>query len=244
MKISLHIGINEYEAATYGTGNNLGGCVRDAELMRDIAVREGFVANMMLNSEAKVAAYQDAIAEAAKALYQGDKLLITHSGHGTYADRPDGKRATALCFFDQVFWDYDQVPLWRMFRAGVRIIRVIDSCYSESNFRKYGHNRYGKARSIKIPGLVAPKKTNGSLKNVPASIISLSSSSIRQVSWETDAGGAFTDALKVCMYQDEAITYSYIKEGTTNLLEEWGYPQTPQLETSRAGRYKTLKFLT
>lgn len=240
-KISIHIGINQYEPAIYGTDSNLDGCLKDADRMRDMAVKEGFVSHSLLDKNATTGAYTDMLEEAARTLYQGDKLLITHSGHGTFADTEKG-RATALCFYNRVLWDSEQIPIWRKFRAGVRIIRVVDACYSQSSYRRL--TVPAKARVVRIPGLTPPKPTNGSMASVKAAIISLSSSTIKQVSWETETGGAFTEALLIALQQPAFISYKYAREGALNLLDVWGYPQTPVLESSRAGAYKTLKWLT
>jgi len=245
-KYSLNIGINEYSANVYGADSNLEQCVRDAKVMQQIALKNGYQITTLFDRDATISNYVTKLEEYSKLLQSGDTLLITQSSHGTYFDDPYKGRATGLCFYDDVFWDVEQPPLWKKFAKGVKIIRIIDCCYSESNFRRpiAGEISLGKARSTKVIGAMPPKPTNGSLRGINASIISFASSNVKEVSYENSKGGVFTQTIELLLEKNPNYTYADIIEGSQNLLTVWGYPQTPKLESAKAGNFKKLKFLS
>lgn len=246
LKLSFNIGINQYSPNVYGAESNLKQCVRDTNVMADIAKRNGFDCKILIDSDATISNYVKYLDEISKVLKPNDVLLITQSSHGTYFDDPYKGRATGLCFYDDVFWDVEQVDVWKKFAKGVKIIRVIDCCFSESNFRRpiAGEQSLGTARSVKVIGAVPPKPTNGNLRGVNATIISLASSSVKEVSYENTKGGVFTQALEEMLKQDPNTTYKNMLIGTQNLLVSWGYPQTPKLEYAKAGKFQNNVFLT
>ena len=242
-KISFNIGINIYSPNVYGADSNLNQCVRDANVMFDIAKKNGFECKFLIDSGATISNYVLYLDEVSKIMVSGDILLITQSSHGTYFDDPHKGRATGLCFHDDdVFWDVEQLPGWKKFAKGIKIIRIIDCCFSESNFRRplAGEASLGTARSTKVIGAVPPKATNNTLRGVNASIISLASSNVREVSYENAKGGVFTQTIEQLLAKDPNYTYDDIIKGSQNLLSVWGYPQTPKLEHAKAGKFQKI----
>ena len=135
-KKALCIGINDYP----GTANDLAGCVNDANDWAAELSARGFAVSKLLDGQATKAAMQEAIGGLITGARQGDTLIITYSGHGTWVpdssgDEPDG-RDEALCPWDigsagpliddEIHQMFDQ-------RAdGVRILLISDSCHSGS----------------------------------------------------------------------------------------------------------------
>lgn len=242
MIYSLHIGINEYDTAVYGNCN-LQQCVRDAQAMYDLASSRNMKPHLMVDKRCIKQLVQGIFRNLAEAMKPGDTLFYTHSGHGTYTDLKDGTRATGLCLYDDILWDYEQIPMWKQFKAGTKIIRLADTCFSESNFRLPSKINLGRQRSVVLPKLPVIKPTKGSLRSVPCSIISYSSSNIWQPSYENNAGGIFTQAVEEIL-QLGTPTYSQLLNAVRLVIRRWDYSQVPQLESSKAGQFKNKPFLT
>lgn len=242
MIYSLHIGINEYDTAVYGNCN-LQQCVRDAQAMYDLATRLNMKPHLMVDKRCTKQLVQGIFRNLAEAMKPGDTLFYTHSGHGTYTDMKDGTRATGLCLYDDILWDYEQIPIWKQFKAGTKIIRLADTCFSESNFRLPSKINLGRQRSVVLPKLPVIKPSKGSLRSVPCSIISYSSSNIWQPSYENNAGGIFTQAVEEIL-QLGTPTYLQLLNAVRLVIRRWDYSQVPQLESSKAGQFKNKPFLT
>lgn len=232
MKYALHIGINRYDKAVYGNAN-LQQCVHDAERMYDMSTSMGFSAILMRDESARKSELISMLTDYAKVLEPGDILFFSQSSHGTYWDTTKG-RSTGLCMHDAVFWDFEMVPLWKAFKPGVLIIRVIDCCYAESNFRMTQMPGLVPrlVKTLKAPFLTA---TKNSLRGCKCSIISFSSSSIKEVSYENEFGGVFTSNFIDNLEAGRLVTYRKLRDKTLKSIQQKGYPQTPKLETVNAG---------
>ena len=243
MVYSLHIGINKYSVSEYGEGANLTQCVRDAYALAEIARTKFNSSNarVLADEFCTLANIKHELTKYAHLMNANDVLLYTHSGHGTYHDY-QGTRATGVCAYDGVFWDFQLFPFWKQFRAGTRVVRLIDTCYSESSFRTA--QPLGRTRFIQMPKAPVIKPTTNKMAEVRCSIISVSSSTVKQPSYENDKGGVFTLALEELFKQDAIPTYNELHKFTTGQINAWKYPQTPRLEAHNAGQYKAKKFLT
>jgi hypothetical protein len=222
---------------------NLQQCVRDAQAMYDLASSRNMKPHLMVDKRCTKQLVQGIFRNLAEAMKPGDTLFYTHSGHGTYTDLKDGTRATGLCLHDDILWDYEQIPMWKQFKAGTKIIRLADTCFSESNFRLPSKINLGRQRSVVLPKLPVIKPTKGSLRSVPCSIISYSSSNIWQASYENNAGGIFTQAVEEILNLGTP-TYSQLLNAVRLVIRRWDYSQVPQLESSKAGQFKNKPFLT
>jgi len=138
-KKALCIGINDYP----GTANDLKGCVNDANDWSAELGRRGFAVAKMLDGQATKAAMISAIRDLISTAHNGDTLLFTYSGHGTWVpdssgDEPDG-RDEALCPYDigtkGPLLDDEIGILFRSAGTGVRILLISDSCHSGSVIR-------------------------------------------------------------------------------------------------------------
>lgn len=138
-KTALCIGINNYP----GTDMDLGGCVNDAEDWSATLGQRGFVVQKLLDAQATKAAMVAAIRSVVAGAAAGDRVVITFSGHGTYApdesgDEPDGLDE-GLCPYDIkqgiVLIDDEIQQLFAERAAGVRVLLISDSCHSGTVIR-------------------------------------------------------------------------------------------------------------
>jgi hypothetical protein len=132
---SIHIGLNRVDPAAYnGWDGALGGCVNDANSMRDIAASLGYAHRLLLNEQATSLRVLEEISGAARSLAGGDILLVTYSGHGgqvydTGGDEDDNMDETWV-LYDREVVDDELAALWSQFAEGVRIVVLSDSCHS------------------------------------------------------------------------------------------------------------------
>jgi metacaspase-1 len=132
--ISLHVGVNETDPDCFSLAR-LNGCVNDAAAMYNIAKSRGFSERRLLTD--KDATFSNVVAAildaAAKLKGEGDVFFFTFAGHGTQVSDTDGElfefQDEALVLHDRILLD-DLLSrcYWPMFKPGVRIIFVTDSC--------------------------------------------------------------------------------------------------------------------
>lgn len=135
-KTALCIGINDYP----GTGQDLSGCVNDANDWKAVLEGRGFTVSQLLDQEATKAAILEAIGKLVSEAASKDLLVVTYSGHGSFVpdedgDEPDGADEV-LCPWDielgRPITDDELAGLYSDRRRGVRIVMVSDSCNSGS----------------------------------------------------------------------------------------------------------------
>ncbi|MBU0595514.1 caspase family protein [Candidatus Bipolaricaulota bacterium] len=132
--ISLHIGVNELDPGHYGGKYSLKACEADATDMQLIAKASGFGNDILLTKKATRGAVISGIKGAAAALSGGDIFFLSYAGHGsqvpdTNGDEPDGRDET-WCLYDGMLIDDELKALWKLFKPGVRILLLSDSCHS------------------------------------------------------------------------------------------------------------------
>jgi hypothetical protein len=137
---ALCIGINDYP----GTQLDLSGCVNDAKDWASALQSRGFTVQSQLDSQATKANMVSAISALVGGAQTGDSLVITYSGHGTYApdtsgDEPDNLDE-ALCPYDikqgNALVDDEIHKLFAARKAGVTIVLISDSCHSGTVIRQ------------------------------------------------------------------------------------------------------------
>ncbi|MFE9115701.1 caspase family protein [Streptomyces collinus] len=132
---SVHIGLNEVDAAAYGGWNGrLSGCVNDALAMQRLAEQAGYHSTVLLDGQATSHAVIGEIARLAGQAMAGDICLISFSGHGSQVDdlgndETDQQDETWVCYDRQVV-DDELAQMWSQFEPGVRIVVISDSCHS------------------------------------------------------------------------------------------------------------------
>ncbi len=141
-KTALCIGINDYP----GTDLDLKGCVNDANDWADLLSARGFEVQRLLNRQATLAAMREAFRHVVRAAAAGDSVVITYSGHGTYAPDDNGDESDgldeALCPHDiaraGAFIDDEIHEIFATRQPGVRLMLISDSCHSGTVTRAAG----------------------------------------------------------------------------------------------------------
>jgi len=137
IKSALCIGINDYP----GTDMDLQGCVNDANDWSALLTGRGFSVEELLNERATKNAMRDAFNRTIAHAGDGDLVVITFSGHGSYELDLDGDEVKgldqALCPHDiqtagESLTDDEIHKLFEARKDGVRIVLIADSCHSGS----------------------------------------------------------------------------------------------------------------
>lgn len=133
MKYALCIGINDYP----GTQNDLGGCVNDADDWASELAARGFEVTKLLDRAATKGGIKRAMRAVLGRARDGDSVVFTYSGHGTWVADEDGdevdERDEALCP-----WNLTEGPLlddelhgiFSTCAPGARLTFISDSCHS------------------------------------------------------------------------------------------------------------------
>ncbi len=138
---SLHIGLNYVDPSHYsGWKGELDACVNDAQAFALIAHSMNYDSvELVLNQDATREIIIDRIKAASKTLETGDTFLITYAGHGGQIPDLDGDEDDAKdetwCLFNGQLIDDELHQLWTLFREGVRIWIITDSCHSGTLIR-------------------------------------------------------------------------------------------------------------
>lgn len=217
--LSIHVGLNWFDADHYGDPGQLAGCENDARDMQSLAQSCGFETETLLTKEATSAAVIDAIECAGNTLSANGILFISYSGHGGQlddqnSDEPDRKDET-WCLFDRELVDDELYALWGRFQAGTRILVVSDSCHSGSVVKALPDDYFSEAEKAgcKVKTLVEPPARKVYLDHkavydaiqartlaydetpIDASVLLISGCQDNQLSADGQQNGAFTAAL-------------------------------------------------
>jgi len=144
-RLALCIGINNYP----GTHMDLEGCVNDAHDWAALLTSRGFSVDTLIDAQATkagmVAGFKRVIGDAV----DGDVVVITFSGHGTYAFDSDGDEDDsldeALCpcdvqTNDAALTDDEIHALLKARKEGVSLVMISDSCHSGTVSRAITRN--------------------------------------------------------------------------------------------------------
>jgi hypothetical protein len=131
--VSIHIGVNRPRA--YPANEPLRDSEINASRMAEVARRGGYDSQLVLRGPtATYQAVHDALSEAARILEAGDILFLSFSGHGIQQpdDNLDERCAPdeAWCLHDGILLDDELPGFWTRFDPGVRILVVVECCYS------------------------------------------------------------------------------------------------------------------
>ena len=130
---ALCIGINDYP----GNGNDLNGCVNDANDWAAELERRGFEAATLLDKRATGAEIRKRIKALVSSGQRGDTIVIQFSGHGSFVpdadgDEPDGTDE-CICPADThngYITDDELFDLYAARTNGARVVMIADSCHS------------------------------------------------------------------------------------------------------------------
>lgn len=247
MKVSVHIGINDYP----GTGADLSGCVNDAKDWFMVARDHGFGSSLLLlDQDATKANMLEALRAAIEPAKYGDLVFITYSGHGSWIPDLDGDEPDHR---DEVLvpWDYQSgvltddellVALGKR-KRGVRVIFVSDSCHSGSvnRFAMPLNPSRGGIRYL-APEMFLPTRALGRARQVEelaprgksrGSNVLISGCRDEEYSYDAwfgdRANGAFTRVAIDELVQRNPLTYREWHQCIRLRLPSQDYPQTPLL---------------
>lgn len=140
-KRAFCVGINDYPIP----GNDLMGCVNDANAWRALLVDEFDFPDANVKVITDSAATRQAMIGGLKGLIEGsssgDVLVFTNSSHGSYIPDTNGDEETydeVICPYDtrdEVLRDDDLREILNTLPAGVSMTVISDSCHSGSNTR-------------------------------------------------------------------------------------------------------------
>lgn len=134
MKRAICIGINSYR----GLRADLTGCVNDAHDWSTVLERCGFRVEIVLDADATRSRLIEMFASLVAGAQGGDSVVVTFSGHGTWApdldgDEPD-RRDEAICPSDHAdagpIFEDEIRGLCAPRRADVKIVTIADCCCS------------------------------------------------------------------------------------------------------------------
>ena len=140
--IALCVGLNSVDPNHYcGWSGSLTPCEKDAKDIAEIAKSRGFngfangTPEMLLTKSATRKEVKDGIERAAKELNEGDIFLLYYSGHGGQLqdenmDEWDDCKDETWCLYDGELLDDELYEMWELFKPGVRIFVISDSCHS------------------------------------------------------------------------------------------------------------------
>lgn len=131
--VSIHLGVNR--PAGPHSEHPLRFSEDSAWCMAGLAGQAGYDALQLLRGGACTrAAVHDVLTRAAGSLRRGDTLFVSYSGHGSQVldDSRDerGPFDQEWCLADGVLVDDRLIGYWRLFDPGVRIVLVVESCFS------------------------------------------------------------------------------------------------------------------
>jgi hypothetical protein len=138
-KRALCVGINDYP----GTNMDLAGCVNDAKDWQALLEGRGYGVEHLLDEQATRAGVLDRLSALVGEAADGDSLVFTFSGHGSWLpdddhDEPDA-RDEMMCTYDvmddQYLLDDDLHGLFGTKPAGARLYVIADCCHSGSIVR-------------------------------------------------------------------------------------------------------------
>ena len=205
---ALCTGLNKYKTSYVPSSNFLNGCVPDAKnVYTNITLRgewDAANATLFTNSEGTFAAVSNKLMSFASVAVSGDVVLYYHSSHG-YQD--SGKN-TGICMYDQDMPDSSFAKILANFKAGVKVIIVLDTCHSGGMFKSI--RRDGSTRDLdtgapfafaqrvneELAAIRADEAARGIRTAAKLAILDcawVTAADYNQYSWDGDEGGAFTD---------------------------------------------------
>ena len=139
---ALCVGINDYP----GTDMDLAGCVNDAKDWEALLASRGYAVEHLHDADATRARIVEGLRALVRGSSDGDALVFTFSGHGSWLPDDDSDEADArdemLCPFDvmqdQYVLDDDLHAIFEAKAPGARLYVIADCCHSGTIVRYAG----------------------------------------------------------------------------------------------------------
>jgi hypothetical protein len=256
-KRALCVGINDYP----GTGQDLSGCVNDAlDWVAELKTR-GYGVCQLLDAQATRAEMVRQLNELVQGAADGDDLVFTYSGHGSWLPDEDGdekdQRDEMLCPYDidaqQFLMDDDLAAIFDQKPKNARLFFISDSCHSGTVAKfapAIGDAPRPRTRLLPPENFVKDKKVLEKIRTFTTALTAtptkqaypaLLMSGCKDVEYSYDAAfggkpnGAFTYVALAALKQNPASPRAWHKL-IREKLPSVNYPQTPQLFGSKKAK--------
>ena len=219
MKKSLHIGLNGVDPNAYGGWPGwLNACVNDARDLASLCARAGFEAHAAFNEEATITRLRTELQAAAAEMASGDVFLLSYSGHGGRSDAWAMNSYTeTICLYDGELADTALREFLAAFVPGVKIVLLMDSCYSGGLDRDANRRSRSKPRFVK-----SGVREATSAIPVMASVVLNAACRADETAQDGDVNGAFTAALlkvaETCENEGKSLTWNGWMKGVQSLM--------------------------
>ena len=208
----LCTGLNQYNTSYVGSSSWLNGCVPDAKNVYTNAILRGEWAdgghtNLFLNSQGTFNAVSNKLMSFASSATSGDVVLYFHSSHGYNANyNPPYSKNTGICMYDKDMSDSNFAKILSNFRAGVKVVIMLDTCHSGGMFKSL--RRDGTEQTLGLNGMDFAARVNEELAAIRADEVArgirsaklaiaecgwVTAADYDQYSWDGNEGGAFTE---------------------------------------------------
>jgi len=246
-KLALCIGINDFP----GTGNDLAGCVNDAQDWENVLVKRGFDVKVLTDKQATRSSILQIMTELLTITDKGDSIIITNSTHGTQIPDNNGDEADgfdeAICVISDDQSKIDLITddeLWKLFKLkkpGVQLVWIADSCHSGTVTRAVGEVYSGKRRFLPLWTLIkylinnpVSGKREASFEGEEWPCLLLAGCQDNEYCYddyfETRPNGAFTKtAIEALSKLPMQTTYSDWFRAIKRVLPSTRHPQTPNI---------------
>lgn len=240
MKKAICVGINKYP----GLGNDLKGCINDANDWANLLQLNGFETKIILDKQASRKNLLNELENLITAAEAEDVVVFTYSGHGTNVLDTSGDEIDsydeALYVYDGIILDDELREIIQKVKAGVHLIIISDSCFSGTVTRiaSVGNSRY--VKTDEIPASAKLKKRIFSDEDMIE--ILLSGCDDDEYSYDDYINGRWNgifsaNAIKIIRGR---LTYNEFQEAVRKILPSKQYPQSPQLEGSTENKNRLL----
>jgi len=140
-KYYIGIGLNVVDKEKYrGWDGRLYGPLTDIKNMGKYCIDKGYEVKALYNNRATVQNVLEELYLYTQKLVAGDTLIIHYSGHGSQIldlddkSEKDGKSETWCCYDGELI-DNWLSNIFNLFKPGVKIVHLSDSCHSGSMYR-------------------------------------------------------------------------------------------------------------
>jgi len=240
MKKAICVGINNYP----GLGNDLQGCINDANDWAKLLQLNGFETKIILDKQAGRKNLLNELETLITEAEADDVVVFTYSGHGTNVLDTSGDEVDsydeALYVYDGIILDDELREIIHKAKAGVHLIVISDSCFSGTVTRiaSTGNPRY--IKTDEIPANAKLKKRLLSDEDMVE--ILLSGCDDDEYSYDDYINGRWngvfsSNAIKIIRGR---LTYNEFHEAMRQILPSDQYPQSPQLEGSTENKNRLL----
>jgi len=223
MKRSVHFGMNQVSGAAYGGWQGfLSGCWHDAEDMAGVFGGLGYDAKGFFDEQCTLECARREITDAANTLAPGDTFLFSDSGHGGQGQGLLSGTTETLCLFDGQLDDSELRSLLSLFKVGVNVAVICDSCHSGGLDRAMKRIRVAPlfvTRNLPVLRL-APA-------SVQANVVLLAACQRDETAGDGDDNGAFTGSFLEAMAPGQ--TWQSWMDATARLMSRNFPEQHPQL---------------